>query len=49
MSKTAIILDDTPDSQHLGLVMLQAIGTLVDSVQFTIIAELPAIADDRVT
>lgn len=44
MPKLVVILDDTPDGQTLGMAMLQAIGTIVTSVQFTTVAELPLIA-----
>ena len=47
MSKTVVILDDTPDSQKLGVAMLGSIGTIVSSVQFTTVAELPAVADPQ--
>ena len=45
MSKTVVILDDTPDGQKLGVAMLGSIGTVVSSVQFTTVTELPAVAD----
>ncbi|PSB57187.1 hypothetical protein [Chamaesiphon polymorphus] len=47
MPKTVVILDETPDSQRLGVAMLGAIGELVDSVQFLAVAELPAVADPK--
>ncbi|NJR32516.1 MAG: hypothetical protein HC778_06415 [Chamaesiphon sp. CSU_1_12] len=47
MPKTVVILDETPDSQRLGVAMLGAIGELVDSVQFVAVAELPAVADPK--
>jgi hypothetical protein len=45
MSKTVVILDDTPASQKLGVAMLGSIGEIVSSVQFTTVAELPAVAE----
>ncbi|AFY93486.1 hypothetical protein [Chamaesiphon minutus] len=47
MPRTVVILDETPDSQRLGVAMLGAIGELVDSVQFVAVAELPAVADPK--
>ena len=47
MSKTVVILDDTPDGQKLGVAMLGSIGTVVSSAQFTTVAELPALADPQ--
>jgi hypothetical protein len=44
MPKTVVILDDTPDSQKLGVAMLRSIGEIVDSVQFVTVAELPPVA-----
>ncbi len=49
MSKIVVILDDTPESQKLGVAMLGSIGKIVSSVQFTTIAELPAVADPQAT
>lgn len=49
MPKTVVILDDTPDSQRLGVAMLGSIGELVDSVQFVTVAELPPVADPKAT
>jgi hypothetical protein len=43
MSRTVVILDDTPASQLLGLAMLQSIGTIVSSVQFVTVDDLPLI------
>jgi hypothetical protein len=48
MSKIVVILDDTPDSQNLGVAMLRSIGELVDSVQFVTVAELPTVANPQV-
>jgi hypothetical protein len=47
MSKLVVILDDAPDSQKLGVAMLQAIGTIVSSVQFTTVAELSLVPDPQ--
>jgi hypothetical protein len=47
MPKTVLILDDTPDSQRLGVAMLRSIGEIVDSVQFVTVDELPSVADPR--
>jgi hypothetical protein len=47
MSKMIVILDNTPLSQRLGVAMLGSIGTVVSSVQFTTIAELPIVADPQ--
>jgi hypothetical protein len=47
MPKTVLILDETPESQRLGVAMLRSIGEIVDSVQFVTVAELPAVADPR--
>jgi hypothetical protein len=47
MPKTVVILDETPDSQRLGVAMLGAIGELVESVQFVAVAELPPVADPK--
>ena len=47
MPKTVVILDDTPDSQRLGVAMLRSIGEIVESVQFVTVAELPAIANPK--
>ncbi len=47
MPKTVVILDDTPDSQRLGVAMLRSIGEIVESVQFVTVAELPAVANPR--
>jgi hypothetical protein len=48
MSKIVVILDETQDSQRLGVAMLRSIGEVVESVQFTTVAELPAVANTRV-
>jgi hypothetical protein len=45
--KTVLILDDTPDSQNLGVAMLRSIGEIVDSVQFVTVDELPSVADPK--
>ena len=47
MSKIVVILDDTSDSQRLGVAMLRSIGEIVESVQFVTVAELPAVANPR--
>ncbi|WP_310485013.1 hypothetical protein [Chamaesiphon sp. VAR_48_metabat_403] len=47
MPKTVVILDDTPESQRLGVAMLRSIGEIVESVQFVTVAELPAVASPR--
>ena len=47
MSKIVVILDDTSDSQRLGVAMLRSIGEIVESVQFTTVAELPAVANAK--
>lgn len=47
MPKTVVILDDTPDSQRLGVAMLRSIGEMVESVQFVTVAELPAVANPK--
>jgi hypothetical protein len=47
MPKIVLILDDTPDSQRLGVAMLRSIGEIVDAVQFVTVAELPAVPDAR--
>jgi hypothetical protein len=47
MPKIVLILDDTPDSQRLGVAMLRSIGEIVDAVQFVTVAELPSVADPR--
>jgi hypothetical protein len=47
MPKTVVILDETSDSQRLGVAMLGSIGELVDSVQFVTVAELPSVADPK--
>jgi hypothetical protein len=47
MPKIVVILDDTPDSQRLGVAMLRSIGEIVDSVEFVTIAELPAVANPQ--
>jgi hypothetical protein len=47
MPKIVVILDDTPDSQKLGVAMLRSIGEIVDSVQFVTVDELPSVADPR--
>jgi hypothetical protein len=47
MSKIVVILDDTSDSQRLGVAMLRSIGEIVESVQFTTVAELPAVASAK--
>jgi hypothetical protein len=47
MPKTVVILDDTPESQRLGVAMLRSIGEIVESVQFMTVAELPAVANPK--
>jgi hypothetical protein len=47
MPKIVLILDDTSDSQRLGVAMLRSIGEIVDAVQFVTVAELPSVADPR--
>ena len=47
MSKIVVILDETPASQRLGVAMLRSIGEIVESVQFTTVAELPAVASAK--
>lgn len=47
MSKTVVILDDTPAGQKLGVAMLGSIGAVVSSVQFTTVSELPLVADPQ--
>jgi hypothetical protein len=47
MSKIVVILDETPASQRLGVAMLRSIGEIVESVQFTTVAELPAVASTK--
>jgi hypothetical protein len=47
MPKTVVILDDTPESQRLGVAMLRSIGEIVESVQFLTVAELPAVANPK--
>jgi hypothetical protein len=47
MPKTVVILDDTPESQRLGVAMLRSIGELVESVQFVTVAELPAVSSPK--
>jgi hypothetical protein len=47
MSKTVVILDDTPEGQKLGVAMLGSIGSVVSSVQFLTISELPVVADPQ--
>ena len=47
MPKTVLILDDSPDSQKLGVAMLRSIGEFVDSVQFVTVDELPAVANPK--
>ena len=47
MSKIVVILDDTSDSQRLGVAMLRSIGEIVESVQFVTVAELPAVANPK--
>jgi hypothetical protein len=47
MPKTVIILDDTSDSQRLGVAMLRSIGEIVDSVEFVTVAELPPVANAK--
>jgi hypothetical protein len=47
MPKTVVILDDTPESQRLGVAMLRSIGEIVESVQFVTVAELPAVANPK--
>jgi hypothetical protein len=47
MPKTVVILDDTPESQRLGVAMLRSIGEIVESVQFVTVAELPAVGNPQ--
>ncbi len=47
MSKIVVILDDTSDSQRLGVAMLRSIGEIVESVQFVTVTDLPAVANPR--
>ena len=47
MSKIVVILDDTPDSQRLGVAMLRSIGEIVESVQFVTVTELPAVPNPK--
>jgi hypothetical protein len=45
MPKFVAILDDLPETQRLGVAMLRAVGSIVDSVQFVIANDLPTVAD----
>ncbi|WP_373541597.1 hypothetical protein [Chamaesiphon sp.] len=47
MSKIVVILDETADSQRLGVAMLRSIGEIVESVQFVTVSELPAVASPK--
>jgi hypothetical protein len=47
MSKIVVILDETADSQRLGVAMLRSIGEIVESVQFVTVTELPAVASPK--
>ncbi len=47
MSKIVVILDETPDSQRLGVAMLRSIGEIVESVQFVTVSDLPAVASPQ--
>lgn len=45
MSRIVAILDDEPESQQLGIALLAAIGSIVTSVQFVTVTDLPTVAD----
>lgn len=45
MSRIVAILDDEPESQQLGIALLAAIGSIVTSVQFVTVTDLPTGAD----
>ena len=47
MSKIVVILDETPESQRLGVAMLRSIGEIVESVQFVTVSDLPAVASPK--
>jgi hypothetical protein len=47
MSKIVVILDETPNSQRLGVAMLRSIGEIVESVQFVTVSDLPAVASPK--
>jgi hypothetical protein len=47
MPKIVVILDDTSDSQRLGVAMLRSIGEIVDSVEFVTVSELPSVANPK--
>jgi hypothetical protein len=49
MSKTVVILDDTPASQKLGVAMLGSIGMTIDAVGFVTVTDLLPVGDPKVT